>query len=534
MTGGADHKIARGLFYVVLSVYALTSPGRIDIIDGQARYDVALHWLAEGRPAVGDPVLWWWGDLEGRHGLRYATYGLAGSVFSMPLILLGGLSSAPLGEAHRFFFSLTSSVFGALTAAVLYAFCRALGVRHARAVVVTLANAFATLIWPLSTSSFDNPQHAFFALSGLYLGFLSAKRRSRMLALCGGLVAGALVLYQEYFLLIIPVIGLVTFVDVPIRTPVHLLRSAFGHSGAERDACIRYSSFLAAVAIGLVLAMTYNDLRFGTWFSRDKVHFDPNFVIGHPISGVLTLLLSPGKSVFLYSPPLILGLWGFRRLYTRYPPLGFAVGGASVILLAFFSWIRFVGGDWCWGPRYLMAVLPLWALAAAALPPCLGRRGIAFVIVVLAIGVSVQGLALAVENQRFFFAHGLADHFWAHDRWFYFRYSALVDRWAEVTSLAEGPPITARWFHPIREPGFSTYAIIGPPPHMPRQQASTWMRQFQIFFLPRPWPVWMWWIDAPKRPINILGGLLVLTTLGMTGWMLVRNGFRAIPLDERG
>src|SRR5271157_3599776 len=47
--------IASGIFLLVLAIYVLSSPGRIDIIDGQARYDVAYNWLLEGRPVLRDP-----------------------------------------------------------------------------------------------------------------------------------------------------------------------------------------------------------------------------------------------------------------------------------------------------------------------------------------------------------------------------------------------------------------------------------------------------------------------------------------------
>ena len=42
--------IASGIFLLVVGVYGLSGPGRIDMVDGQIRFDVTYNWLATGRP----------------------------------------------------------------------------------------------------------------------------------------------------------------------------------------------------------------------------------------------------------------------------------------------------------------------------------------------------------------------------------------------------------------------------------------------------------------------------------------------------
>ena len=206
-SGSSKWWIASGLFSVVLVIYVLSSPGRIDIIDGQARYDVSHNWLLEGRPVLRDPWIASFIGVPGRDGLRYSYYGAPASIFSMPLVELGQLIDTPAREASRFLFSLTSSFFGAGIALVLFLFYLELGVPQREAMVWTIVSSFATLIWPSSTSTFDNAQHAFFVLAALYLGFLSSKRASKILAASSGLLAAVLILYQEYFLLLIPAIA---------------------------------------------------------------------------------------------------------------------------------------------------------------------------------------------------------------------------------------------------------------------------------------------------------------------------------------
>ena len=195
---------AIGIFFFVLGMYVLSSPGRIDLVDGQARFDVAYNWLTKGRPLLGDPWIATFRGVKGRDGLVYSYYGAPASLFAMPLVWLGGTGKVTALEQSRFLFSMTCPIFGALIALVLFLFYLELEIPLKQALAWTIVSAFATLMWPSSNSSFDNAQHAFFALAGMYFGFLSAKTDSKILAMLGGLLAGILILYQTYFFLVIP------------------------------------------------------------------------------------------------------------------------------------------------------------------------------------------------------------------------------------------------------------------------------------------------------------------------------------------
>jgi len=547
--------IASGVFLFVLALYVLTSAGRIDIIDGQARFDVAYNWLVTGRPVLRDPWLGPYFAVSGRDGLQYSYYGAPASVFAMPLVWLGFNNAGSSNiQPSQFLFSLTSSIFGAGIALILFLFYLELGATTRRALAWTMVGSFATGVWPLANSTFDNAQHAFFVIAAVYLGFLSARRKSSGYALLGGLMAGVLVLYQEYFLLIIPALALSTldwksgepwFATAPSTRPESpmgravsavkktfqsasaMVRLACQGPGDARAACVRYCLFVAAVSVGAVLSLAYNDLRFGSWLDDGKLRIMAQGRVpffGNPLAGFLTLLVSPGKSVFLYSPPLFLAVMGVRQLWRRKPELVAAIGASSLILLLFISCISFAGGDWCWGPRYLTPLLPLWALF---LPFTVGvnvRRDVA--VAVIAVGFLVQVLALSVENQRFFFETRLDDYFWAEDSWTYFKRSALVTRVGEAASLSEGAPPTAHLFNAIPLPDWSTYTILGPPVGMPRDLAPQWIRNYKIFFLPRPWPLWMCWLPPSLRAIDMRNWLLGLMSMALAGVGLIYRGLR--------
>jgi hypothetical protein len=557
-TGGAARWwVAGGLFLIVLAAYILTNPGRIDIVDGQVRFDVAYNWLTVGRPLVRDR---WVGPdmgVPGRDGGVYSFYGAPASVLSLPLVGLGLRFNHDI-QFSQFLFSLTSSVIGALIAPVLFLFYLELGVNLRRAFLWTMVASFATLIWPASSTTFDNAQHAFFGLSAAYLGFLSARRDSRKLALAGGLMSGILILYQEYFLLVIPALALSTLnwsllrekllseesesrskmgtesrpagwisgIAREVRVPFVLVRAAFRGPGEARSSCLRCLWFLLGAAAGLIVSFGYNDLRFASFFDSGKMrnfsHRHP--VWGNPIAGLLTLLVSPGKSLFLYSPPIVLGLLGIRSLWRRRPEAALVIVSASVALIVFMSCYAGVGGDWCWGPRFLTILLPLWALAFPFVPALSVRREV--VVAIVGAGLLVQAMALSVETQRFFFEKGLNDYFWAEDPWAYFKHSALFARADETLSLADGPPATAQFFSSTPALDWYTYAILGPPAQVPRNLSPLWMRNFKIYYLPRPWPLWMSRIDPALRPIDMRAWLLSLLGIAAAGAGFIYRGFR--------
>ena len=478
-----------GLLLLVLSVYALSGPGRIDIIDGQYRYEVTRNLIREGRPVLHDRFL---GGPAGIDG-RYAFYGPAASVAAMPLVWL-----ASEDELGRFLFSFTSALLGALTMALLASFYLLLGITERRAIGWTLAVAFTTLAWPLATSTFDQIQQAFFVLLSAYCAVRSARHDSFYWALGGGLSAGIVLLYQETYVVLVPSLALFL---CPPKLTLGQLRAVWRSRRA-------WAFFLGA-SLGFAAFVEFNLMRFGSPFTTGKeiVHHP---LVGNPILGTLGLLVSPGKSIFLYSPPTILMLLGLRGLWRAKPAIGRAV---VVMLLSHFALIAclaFYGGDWGWGPRYLVVTLPLGALGLPYLSfgTAFSRK---FVVAgVLAVGLGVQLLALSVDHQRFFFARGLADFFWTDQR-FYFQHSALFDRPHELGSLTL--PEEARAFLPSPYPAAYTYCIFGNSP-AERAASPTWMRQFAVFFLPRPWPLWMSTLaqgGAPNLPIDPARATLCLS-----------------------
>src|SRR5437763_8975652 len=98
-----------GLFLVVFAAVALSGPGRIDIIDGQPRYEVARSLVDHGDVVIRDLDIWWT-VIPGRRGQLFTAYRLPQSLVGVPAVLLADLTG-PTSEGRRhFFFVLTSAV----------------------------------------------------------------------------------------------------------------------------------------------------------------------------------------------------------------------------------------------------------------------------------------------------------------------------------------------------------------------------------------------------------------------------------------
>jgi hypothetical protein len=503
-----------GVASSMLAVYLLTSPGRIDMIDGQVRYDVAASWLDTGQPTLRDPVLARTGFAIQTERGTYAAYNAGASVAAMPLMLLSRSMPGHTVERDHFAFSLTGAVFGAAVVAVLVVAYGMLGFGVGASAGWAAVTGITTLWWPGSVTVFDQNQHAFFLLIAIVLAWGSGRRASPLLGILGGLAGGGTIVYQEIYALLLPLVGFAVFAPPPTWPGETTFRF---RDVIDRAGLARYALFGAGCGAGLVAFLAFNYWRLGTLVAGARYEGALAYS-GNAVAGLLSLTVSPGKGIVLFSPPVILALVGARGLVTRAPTLAIAVASVSTVHLLLVIQFAFFGGDWCWGPRYLLPLLPLWALAFPLATRYL-RPWIVGLLVTL--GFVIQLMAISLDHQRFFFEHGLHPYFW-RDQWVYFEHSQLTSRIRElIVVVRDGVPAEVNRFSPTPRPHI-TYSPFGPPDH---RLGAVWIRRFRVFWLPRPWPLWSRHVEPPQRPVELLpmlaaggvllGGGLALTILGL-------------------
>lgn len=506
-----DRLIAVGIFLLALAIYALLSPGRIDIIDGQWRYEVAHNILSHHSTAILDPGLLRLG-LIGTDGQHYSYYGFSGSLAALPLILISHLLAPGNRDLEQFFFSMVSPVFSAATVALLFGIYRSQRATPNVALGWSLVFGFATLFLPLATSVFDQAQNAFLVLSSFYCAYRAKQNKSTTIAILGGIAFIALVNYKEAYLVLWPGLLWIAGLDRP--------REAILQIGENRNVQI----YIASGIIGLVAWGLYNYFRFGQLMVPHIPGTHPP-VLGNTIIGFAGLTISPGKGLLWYSPAVILIACGWRSFWKTQPKL------AKGIVIAIASWtlliasLTFFGGDWCWGPRYWVPILPLFFIAAP-FTNFSGRGKRTFAALVITTSLGIQCMAVAVDHQRFFFARGLTPFFWYIDDFYYFEHSALITRVNEIRELRLSEVrLSQTSFRPGPHPESLTYAIFGPTSMMDLINGKHWMEAYPVFSLPRPWPAWSAAIEDTTIAVARLWAVAITLIVGMLGIALLAVAF---------
>jgi hypothetical protein len=154
--------------------------------------------------------------------------------------------------------------------------------------------------------------------------------------------------------------------------------------------------FFLAVAPFILILLWHNTYRFGHPFQFGY----PGEGFTTPIwEGISGLLFSPGKSIFVFAPPLILTVALAPRFRRAQPLLAEFMMLAWLLALIFYgSWWAW-GGGWSWGPRFLVPLIPISLLPLGYLPD--GRGWRIATVFLIGLGVLVQSLGLLVDHSRY-------------------------------------------------------------------------------------------------------------------------------------
>lgn len=173
---------------------------------------------------------------------------------------------------------------------------------------------------------------------------------------------------------------------------------------------LAWAAFVLALTVLPIL--WYNLVR---WGSPMKTGYGPSGG-GTMWRGLWGLLFSPGKSVFLYNPPLALALMGLPLVVKRNARFVVALVVAVVPVVLYYAQFMYWDGDWAWGPRYLTFAIPAFCLGLALIVDDLLRRLRLFRATVLATAVAA-GLWVQFLGCVYYWDHWLlitreATHQW--------------------------------------------------------------------------------------------------------------------------
>lgn len=345
----------------------------------------------------------------GRDGRRWAPYGPGVAFAALPhhgagraLAAAAGLrrGAAGLDREGRIspwtgvvgaITSLAGSTWGALAVVALHAAALAAGARPRRAFLLAGLFGAGTFLLAYAGSLYSEPLAA-----ALAAGCAALVLRDRPSA--ASLLLVALVLVKGTNLVLAPALVLLAWLH-PDRT--------LGRRAA--------TLLVGGAALGLATQAAWNSHRFGSmseagysdaWRAMLGPGGDPvPFEAANLPRGLFILLLSPGKSLLLFAPPLLLLASGARARLARGPRLAACAGAALLSSLLVYGSYFYPEGGYCHGPRHLLPALPLLLLplARGTLPRSAVRATLLAGALVGLLGARVSFMAdqaLGTERER--------------------------------------------------------------------------------------------------------------------------------------
>jgi hypothetical protein len=415
------------LFLLFQAVYALTSSGNafrvpdefevyfqvehlVDAGDLSVPQTLAIRTpvVREGQPAGSEPIFF--GEI-GRGGRPYAPYGPLAAILALPHHLLARAiarfagvhrSALPGGLAWVFLVGgLTMTATATAAALAVAGFHRsvlALGTPERSAIFLSLLLGGATVLWPYGTSFYSEAwQAAAFAWAAAWL--LEARRTSRLEEVPSRsrharlLVAGAA--------LLITLAGL-TKVTSLIFACGFVVAALLDRSLLPRTRLEAAVALALGVALAAAIHVAWNTYRFGRPFDfgygwGDMIPQLPprQFLAADVPRGLAVLLFSPGKSIVLWAPILLLAGARAKQFWRREPGAAIGLAISAIVGLILFAAYLFPEGGYAHGPRNLVPLIPLLLLPAGG--PDSGRWPLAPVAACAAVGLLMALLATSVS-----------------------------------------------------------------------------------------------------------------------------------------
>jgi hypothetical protein len=393
-----DRHLAIALLLLLFSVYLVTYSGTLHSSDGQAMFSVSESLVRRGAYDINQ--IRWMGLQQGtfgQDGSLYCRKGPGTSLVALPLTWLG-LAVPAWGLVQTTM--LLNALITALTAALIFTYVRRLGYRQTTGLVTALIFGLGTIAWPYAKYFFSEPltglcllAAAYFTLPpdpstdegppwpaclfvGFFLGLAVATRFANAVLL--PIYAGLLVFY------LLRRRGLTNWSTLR-STLSPLLSAVWRQLFAWAFPLLLWGALLAA----------YNYLRFGDPLMTGYL---PEESFSAPwVTGILGLLVSPGRGLIFFCPVLLACLPAWPRLYRRHREQGvFILLTAASYVLLYGKWFMWHGG-FAWGPRFLLPIIPLLCVILAPLVEGLSGKTRAVLWGLLAVSAAVQVPGLTVH-----------------------------------------------------------------------------------------------------------------------------------------
>lgn len=376
----------------ILLALCITMPRLIYVGDAVSIQAASICWLSTGDMSVPASYAQGFGERgqyffeNSRNGKWYSKYGILNTFLYVPPLTVERLLSGQLPfyeqlspQQYRLrclLLNANNLLLAAALAAYLYRTACLFVSRAGQAVIFTVATLFCTFLWNyVRAQTGEVFQVTFFTAAFYHL--VQVHRRSpstlgdrgvRTHALLVVLFTGLLVLTKVIFLLLVPLLACA------------LLRAGYPwpKNQSWRRAVVgvvreHWRSFGAVVLLpwagfcGILLLDQWH--RFGSPLETGYGQWEPlaKVVTWDLREGIMGFLFDPRKSIFLHVPLVIFAAFMAVSFARRFRFEAAVAGTTLAVFLIANSCLTIWRGDWSYGPRYLVFVLPVCSLPALSL-----------------------------------------------------------------------------------------------------------------------------------------------------------------------
>ncbi|MDX2098887.1 MAG: hypothetical protein SFW36_14015 [Leptolyngbyaceae cyanobacterium bins.59] len=344
------------VFLFFFSIFAISNQGFI-VGEGGYHYRVADQIIRYGELGFSQPQIGVF--ITAPTGRIYAGHEIGNTLFMLPTalinlliekLLLNRIGLDRLELLKSFILSFNFNIYAALTASIFYKILRnGFSQRMTTSFFATFLLVFTTYFWTSSRDSFDGVLcSTLFTFSFFLLILYKEKPRSPFLI-------GSFICLGFCFITRISTIFLV------IASFIYLfliLKNRFYWLEISKRMGYSVLTLLPFV----IWQMWYNHLRTGYFYMspvQTKQFATNNALDGNLLLGISGLLLSPGKSLFIYAPLLIISVILFKKFYQEYRKEAIYFLAVCLFWFLLHARLRSWYGAWGWGPRHFITILPV-------------------------------------------------------------------------------------------------------------------------------------------------------------------------------
>jgi hypothetical protein len=382
---------------LLLAIYLLTTGGQTFISDGEVLLITTVRIVDAHTLTLPDYTDVFPQSVVGQGGFHFSRYGAGQPAAAAPLYwlgraVLGKLPGAIDVNVGRFLALLLPALATALTGGLLCAWGARLYGSLRMGAGLALLYGVGTLAWPYSRFFFSEPLFT----ACIVLGAFALYEDRPLIA---GLGLGYAIATRVGGAMLLPAFLVYAVWRSQIPRPAAEVYERQQGSPLTRKkvfAMLRGRGFWTLFWLGLgmvpgaLLVLANNWIRFRTLGERG---YEGQGFTGEPLEGLLGLLFSPGKSVFLYVPLLLALPFALRPFARRFRPEAALIGLLSVITLLQSSYWWIWWGGWGWGPRFLVPLMPLLILPLGVLLERRAwRRVIVLALLPLSLAVNLLGI----------------------------------------------------------------------------------------------------------------------------------------------